>query len=227
MIFPYMCKDENNIVITQMNQILSRWKEYFCTILKSDMEDSLSYHRVQSSTPDNQTDTEILSPSYNEVCSIINKLKSNKAEGTDNINPELIKHGGKTFKQRIHNLKIMIWEKEQLPSQWNEGIICPLYKKGDRLDCTNYRPITLLNVAYKIFSIILNQRLVNIMEAELSNHQSGFRTSRSTIDNIFMIRQIIEKCYKYNIDIHNIFIDYTHAFDSTKREQNIRLFNPE
>jgi hypothetical protein len=35
---PYMCKDGNNTVITQTNQILTRWKEYFCTILKSDTE---------------------------------------------------------------------------------------------------------------------------------------------------------------------------------------------
>jgi hypothetical protein len=93
-----MSRDENNIVITQMNQILTRWKEYVCTILKSDTEDSLSYHRMQSSTSDNQTDTEILPPSYNEVSSIINKLKSNKTGSIDNIIPELIKNGGRTVK---------------------------------------------------------------------------------------------------------------------------------
>jgi len=113
----------------------------------------------------------------------------------------------------------MIWEKEKLTNQWKEGIICPMYKKGDRLDCTNYRPITLLNAAYKIFAIMLNHRLVDIVETELGDYQSGFRPNRSTIDNIFMIRQIIEKCYEYNIDIHNIYIDYTHAFDSMKRNK--------
>ena len=82
----------------------------------------------------------------------------------------------------------MIWEKEQLPSQWNEGIICPSYKNGDRLDCTNYRPITLLNVAYKIFVIIVNQRLLDVVETESGDNQSGFRPKRSTIDNIFMVR---------------------------------------
>ena len=62
----------------------------------------------------------------------------------------------------------------------------------------------MLNVAYKIFAIILNQRLVDIVETKSVDYQSGFRPKRSTIDNIFIIRQIIEKCYEYNVDIHNI-----------------------
>jgi len=72
---------------------------------------------------------------------------------------------------------------------------------------------------YKILAIILNQKLVDIIETKLGDYQSGFRPNRSTIDNIFMIRQIAEKCYEYNIDIHNIFIDYTHAFDLIKRNK--------
>ena len=80
-----MCKDGNNTVITQMDIILNRWKEYFCAILNLDTDELPSNHRTQPTTTDTQIDTEILSPSYNEVCSIINKLKSNKAGGTDNI----------------------------------------------------------------------------------------------------------------------------------------------
>jgi hypothetical protein len=69
----------------------------------------------------------------------------------------------------------IIWEDEQLPNQWNEGIICPSYKKGYKVDTTNYRPIKLLNFAYNIFAIILKQRLIDIAEAELGDYQSGFR----------------------------------------------------
>jgi hypothetical protein len=138
----FICVKMKTTVITQMDKILNIWKEYFCTILNSGIDELSCNHRIQSTT-DNQTDTEILSPSYNEVCSIINKLKSNKAGGTDNIIHDLIKQGGGTLKQRIYKHIIMIWEKEQLPNQWNEGINFPLYKKGDRLDYTNYRPMTL------------------------------------------------------------------------------------
>jgi len=61
----------------------------------------------------------------------------------------LLKHGGRTLKQKLYKLILITWHKEQLPQQWNEGIICPVYKKGDRLNCNNYRPITLINIAYK------------------------------------------------------------------------------
>jgi hypothetical protein len=45
----------------------------------------------------------------------------------------------------------------------------------------------------------------------------GFRPNRSTIDNIFMISQIYEKCHEYNIELHNVFVDFMLAFDSANR----------
>jgi len=84
----------------------------------------------------------------------------------------------------------MIWNNEQLSQQWNEGIICPVSKKGDRLNCNNYRPIILLNITYKIFAILLNKRLIENIENKLEDNQMGFPSNRSTIDNIFIIMQI-------------------------------------
>jgi hypothetical protein len=46
----------------------------------------------------------------------------------------------------------------------------------------------------------------------------GFRHNRSTIDNIVVVRQIYEKCHEYNIDLHNIFIDFSQAFDTVNRD---------
>jgi len=59
-----------------------------------------------------------------------------------------------------------IWNKETLPTEWTEEVVCPIYKKGDRMICSNYRPITLLNVAYKIFTILINNRLSSIVESK-------------------------------------------------------------
>jgi hypothetical protein len=121
----------------------------------------------------------------------------------------------------MYKLILLIWNKEQPPTEWLQGIICPIYKKGERTICSNYRPIMLFNITYKIFTIILNNRLSEIVESKLSDVQSGFRLNRSTFDNIFIVCQTFEKCYEYNIDIHNIFVDYIQAFDSINRNEVI------
>ena len=80
-----------------------------------------------------------------------------------------------------------------MPKGWSMGIIQPIYKKGNNLDYSNYRAITLLNVAYKMLSGILYNRLAEYAEEILGDYQCGYRVNRSTIDHIFTIRQIQEK----------------------------------
>jgi len=67
-----------------------------------------------------------------------------------------------------------IWEEETLPTEWTEGIICLIYKKGDRMIRSNYRPVTLRNVVYKIFSILINNRLSKMVDSKLEDCQMGF-----------------------------------------------------
>jgi len=168
-----------------------------------------------------ENEIEIEQPTYKEVSDIIIKLKENKAPGTGSIPAELMKYGGYILKHRLYKLVLLIWKKEQLPTEWLQGIICPIYKKGHRAICSNYRLITLLNTAYKIFTILLNNRLSKIVESKLSEVQAGFRLNRSTLDNIFIICQTFEKCHEYNIDFRNIFVDYLQAFDSINRNKVI------
>jgi hypothetical protein len=127
---------------------------------------------------------ELTPPTQNEISQIIRNLKTNKAAGPDNMVLESIKNGDRALKMKLHELVSKIWKEEQVPTQWNEGIICTIFKKRDRLNCNNYRPIMLLNVAYKILAILLNKRLIEIVEHKLGEQQAGFRPDSSTIDNI-------------------------------------------
>jgi len=63
------------------------------------------------------------------------------------------------------------------------------------------------------------------VESKLSEAQVGFRLNRSTLDNIFIICQTFEKCHEYNIDLHNIFVDYLQAFDSINRNKVTESLN--
>ncbi|PSN45867.1 hypothetical protein C0J52_19674 [Blattella germanica] len=218
---PTICKDADGNILTHSEQVLTRWKEYFCEVL-NDFENNNDFSSQAICGDKHKSDNEdVQPPSFNEINYIINNLKGNKAAGSDNIPGELFKHGGRTLKHRMHALIIDLWNKEKIPEQWTEGLIYPIHKKGDGLVCSNYRPITLLNIAYKILAILLNNRLTAIVESQLQDYQMGFRPDRSTIDNIFIVKQMFEKCHEYNINLYNIFVDYTHAFDSVSREKII------
>jgi len=84
-------------------------------------------------------------------------------------------------------------EKEELPEQWKELIIVPIYKKGVKTDCSNYRGISLLPTTYEILSNILLPRLTPYAEEIIGDYQCGFQHNRSTADHMFCICQILEK----------------------------------
>jgi hypothetical protein len=111
---------------------------------------------------------------------------------------------------------------EELPEQWKQFIIVPIYKKGDKTDCRNYRGISLLSTTYKILSNILLSRLTPYAEEIIGDHKCGFRWNRSTIDQVFCICHIREKKWEYNEAVRHIFIDFKKAYDSFRREV---LFN--
>ena len=125
---------------------------------------------------------------------------------------------GKAIRCGIHKLIISIWNKEELPEEWKESIIVPLYKKGDETDCSNYSGVSLLPTTYKILSNILISWLTPYAEEITGDHQCGFRSNRSTTDHIFCIRQILEKKWEYNKAVHKLFIDFKKALDSVRRE---------
>ena len=80
-----------------------------------------------------------------------------------------------------------------MPDDWKVGLIVPLFNKGDKIKCDNYCGITLLNVAYKILSSTLLERLKKYSEEILGEYQCCFRPGRRTKDQIFMARQIQKK----------------------------------
>ena len=84
---------------------------------------------------------------------------------------------------------------------------------------TNYRGISLLPIAAKIYNKLIQNRLLPKIEPILRNNQNGFRAGRSTLSQILTLRRIIEGITFSNLDAVLIFVDFRKAFDSIHREQ--------
>jgi sorting nexin-29 len=97
-----------------------------------------------------------------------------RSPGIVQIPAELIQAGRNTLRSDIHKFINCIWNKEELPEQWMEFIIVPIYKKGDKKDCSNYRGISLLLTSYKILSNIILSMLTPYVDEIIGDHQFGF-----------------------------------------------------
>ena len=117
----------------------------------------------------------------------------------------------------LANLLNTVWQKQEVLINWRDGIIIPLPKKGDLSDCDNWRGITLLSVPGKVFPSIVLSRLRDGVEMHLRTEQVGFRPGRSCNDQIFALRQIIEKVTACQKPVMINFIDFRKAVDCLHR----------
>ena len=118
-----------------------------------------------------------------------------------------------------------IWEEENVPSDWKDGIIVKIRKKGDLRECKNYRGIMLLSTPGKVLNRILLERLQKAVDGKLRENQAGFRNNRSCADQIATLRIIIEQSIEWNSPVYANFIDFEKAFDSVDRETLWRLMS--
>ena len=93
----------------------------------------------------------------------------------------------------------MCWTKLEIPKDWNVAKVVSLFKKGKRNNPENYGGISLLNTVYKIYSRIINTRLQTISDTILLEEEAGFRKGRSCIDDVFTLKQIIQKPKEFNL----------------------------
>ena len=158
-------------------------------------------------------------PSVEELSKAIDSLASGKAPGSDRIPPELIKHCKTTLLLPLHEVLYQCWQEGAVPQDMRDSKIITLYKnKDERNDCNNYRGISLLSIVGKVFARVILIRLQKLAERIYPESQCGFRAERSTIDMVFSLRQLQEKCREQHMPLYIAFIDLTKAFDLVSRD---------
>ena len=159
--------------------------------------------------------------SSQEVSGSLAKLKNGKAAGADSIIPEMLKA------THIHTAALLAFLFSKIldfgiyPTVWAKSIIVPLFKgKGSPKVPSNYRGISLLPCVSKIFTKILNWRLMAWLASKkvIVEEQAGFRQNYSTIDNCFILETLIEsRLKKKGQKLYTCYIDFRKAFDYVPR----------
>ena len=187
--------NENNHK-SETTATLDSFYEFFRKLNEND------YTQDENQTIDHSTNVvnnEINGPiTEQEIQKAIKNLKNNKAPGHDEIINEQIKNSLSLMAPIYKKLFNIIFDTGIIPESWTIGLIKPIYKnKGDPRLPENYRPISLLSCLGKLFTCVLNNRLNEFAEKTnlIKDTQAGFRRDFSTVDNIFVLKSIIDIVY--------------------------------
>lgn len=153
-------------------------------------------------------------PTTKELKKVIKRMKRRKACGPDEIPMEMIKELDDTNLIKLYELICDWWNNENMPKEETRARVVSIFKKGDTSDIGNYRPISLLNSTYKIFTAILVDRILDKLDKHLQRTQFGFRKNKSTANAIYLIRRLIDNAERANKqELHMLLLDWEKAFD--------------
>ncbi|BHF81797.1 hypothetical protein SprV_0802493100 [Sparganum proliferum] len=214
---PLLSADGDTLLI-EKTQILQRWAEHFRDVLN---RPSTISDAAIDRLPQVETNMDLdLPPSLQETIRAVQQLSSGKAPRSDVIPAEVYKHGGSQLMDHLTALFQEMRRQGEVPQDFKDATIVHLYKrKGNRQVCDNHRGISLLNIAGKIFTRILLNRLHHHLEQGLlPESQCGFRRHRGTTDMVFAARQLHEKCQEMRTHLYSTFVDLMKAFETVNRE---------
>ena len=143
-------------------------------------------------------------------------MKDGKATGTDESPAEALKALDEHNIEIITSLCNIIYNRGMIPTEMKHSVFITLPKNPKTMICTEFRTISLMSHVTKLLIKLMQQRMVNKIDKEVSRLQSGFRPGTGTRERIFNLCTTCERATDVQKDVYICFIDYTKPLDRVK-----------
>ena len=161
---------------------------------------------------------------YDLVLKKLSSLKVDKACGPDCIQAVVLKECAHALSLPITLIFRKSVRDSQLPIQWLSANVCPLFKKGDKLLPSNYRPVSLTSIVCKILESILREKLEKYFYENglISPNQHGFVKQKSCSTNLIETIDFISDLISKGKPVDVVYLDFAKAFDSVPHKRLIK-----
>ena len=163
----------------------------------------------------------------NGVDKLLAKIQPHKATGPDEIQGRVLKECKTAIAPVLTRIFNTSLKTGKIPDDWRHANVCPVYKKGDKHDAINYRPISLTCICSKLLEHIVSSNVMRHLEDNkiLYDLQHGFRSSRSCETQLLSFVQELAKDNNDNIQTDIIIMDFAKAFDKVPHRHLIYKLN--
>ena len=156
----------------------------------------------------------------NGVKKLLRNLEPHKATGPDDISPRFLKEMAEPLTPILTLIFSASLKQGQTPDDWKEANVSPIFKKGDKSQPANYRPVSLTSVCSKVLEHIIHSHLMNFFENNqiLCDQQHGFGKHRSCESQLLTTVQDLASGLDNSQQIDAILLDFSKAFDKVPHQ---------
>ena len=148
----------------------------------------------------------------------LRRLNENRAPGHEKCAAEYLKRGGSRLANWLFVLMVRVWTfASDLPLTDRIGSLLPIPKKTSSTSVDATRPICLLTSIYKLYAIIVFQKVRDRVKEYVTWTQAGFIKGRSCANNLWILRRVAERAIEFNAPVYCALVDYKGAFDALNR----------
>ena len=219
------CLSQGDSIITDPNEISNSFNDFF-TSIAGEIQDTIhsahTDHTKYLKTPNLQSI--FISPTDGaEISTLIQKLNKNKASGPNSIPTQLLQILNEKISYVFSKLFNLSFSTGTFPTILKLSSVIPIHKKDSKLNCNNYRPISLISNISKLLEKLMYSRLYSFLNSYncLNELQFGFRSNHSTTHALISITKRIQEALDTGNFACGIFIDLQKAFDTV--DHNILL----